>query len=166
MPFAIGLGLAWGGGLWLTRAWSQQQMSDYAAIPLELHFNGVVGMLVLATALCLAWRNSTPGRGERLALPFNVSCLATAWLVGVLLVSGMRVRAWEWFRSEPAPLTPIAASPGVQPGMIAGWWNVYALTPDGRLWRYGFKYPPTEGEEELFTRDPPACANWARIIDG
>ena len=123
-------------------------MSGYAAIPLELHFAVVTGVLAFVTALYLAWRNSAPGRGDRVALQFNVSCLATAWLVGVLLVSGMRSRAWEWFRPEPAPLTPIAAAPGVQPDLAAGWWNVVALTPDGRLWRYGFAYPPTGGEEE------------------
>ncbi|MCL4180995.1 MAG: hypothetical protein KJ072_25025 [Verrucomicrobia bacterium] len=154
VPFAVGVGLAWAGGLWLTQAWSQQQMSAYAAIPLELHFNEVVGLLVLATALYLAWRNSAPGRREGLALRFNLSCLTTAWIVGVLLVSGMRVRAWEWFRPEPSPLTPIAASPGVQPDMAAGWWNVVVLTPDGRLWRYGFNFPPTGGREEALHARP------------
>jgi hypothetical protein len=147
VPVAVGLGLAWAGGLWLTEAWSRQPMSDSAAIPLELHFTTVTGVLAFVTALYLAWRNSAPSRGEGVAFKLNASGLATAWLVGVLLVAGMRGRAWEWLRPEPAPLAPLAALPEVQSRLAAGGWNVCVLTPDGRLWRYGLETAPNYSED-------------------
>jgi hypothetical protein len=155
VPFGIGLGLALAGGLWLVETFGPP-LDGYAAIPTGPHFMAVTGLLLFLAVLWLAWRNSAPGRGEGFALSANLSLLATAWVAGVLLVSGTRARAWEWLRPEPKPMPALSPHPEVHPAVMVSHDRVAVLTPDGNLWLYGPDPGRGARENQVNDTQPPA----------
>jgi ABC-type transport system involved in multi-copper enzyme maturation permease subunit len=142
VPFAIVLALALTGGIWLVRKLGPQPPDWYAGIPHNLHFQIVMLALFFVILLWLGWKNSAPGRAVALSMRLNATSLVTTWIAAVLLVVGMRHRAWEWLRPEPSPLPALTAYPGVKPDVVAGHTHAAVLTPDGNLWSYGL---PTDG---------------------
>ncbi len=139
VPFGVALGMALSGGIWLTRALTGES-SDGSPCRIQLgwHFTVVTGLLMSLAALWLAWKNSAPGRNEMAVIWKNGSILTATWMTGLLVVSGMRARAWEWLRPEPKAGPAMAVYPGVHPDVAMFWpWAAVVLAPDGGLWLLG-----------------------------
>jgi hypothetical protein len=166
VPFGVLLALALGGGVWLTEQVVPASLSWQAWLSTELHFMVMTGVMMFLALLWLAWRNSAPGWNHVAAWRNNLSVIAAVWVTGILLVSGMRARAWEWLRPEPAPGPALAAHPGVQPDVAIAWTHVTVLAPDGSLWVYGSPGVRTDSAKPASPRRLGEGHRWLSIGAG